>query len=91
MTLVTLNLNERPPSVPLEVRRFLREADTRIERFQRDSPVPGFVPSEYERAYSVLQQVAEGAIAPGDRCAVGQRVRRDRPPGRHDGLTPARR
>jgi hypothetical protein len=72
MTLVTLNLRERRSEPPHRVRRFLREADRRIERFQRDTPIHGFVPSDYERTYGVLQALAESALAPGDRfCEWG--------------------
>jgi predicted O-methyltransferase YrrM len=41
-----------------EVRRLLREAERRIEDFQRESRVPGFVPCDYEQAYAFLSAVA---------------------------------
>lgn len=72
MTLQTQNVQPGIITLPPEVRRFLGEADLRIERFQRDSSVPGFVPSDYRRAYGVLARLAESSLAPGDRlCEWG--------------------
>jgi hypothetical protein len=48
-----------------DVRRFLREAERRIEDFQRDSRVPGFVPCDFERAYRFLSAVAAFDVTDG--------------------------
>ena len=47
------------------MRRFLREAERRIEELQRESRVPGFVSSNLEQAYRVLRVVAEAHAKPG--------------------------
>jgi hypothetical protein len=53
-------------AIPADVRSFLREADRRIEDFQRYSRVPGFVPSDFPRVYRVLRAVAEAKATPGN-------------------------
>ena len=37
--------------LPADVRAFLREADRRIDEFQRHARVPGFVASDFPRVY----------------------------------------
>ncbi len=72
MSLIELNLSLGQVSMPRRVRLFLREASRRIERFQQASPIPSFVPSDFERAYAVLQELAAAEIAPGNRfCEWG--------------------
>jgi hypothetical protein len=66
MALADLNLSISAAALPADVRRFLREADRRIERFQRDCRVPGFVPSDFAGAYGVLRSLAEADLAPGN-------------------------
>ena len=66
MPLVELNLPVDRTSLPGDVRSFLREANRRIERFQRDCHVPGFVPSDFTRAYHVLRALADAELAPGN-------------------------
>src|SRR5207245_474340 len=41
------------------------EADRRIEQFQTAGRVPGFVASDFERAYRVLRDLAAADLAPG--------------------------
>jgi len=53
--LIDLNLPIDRARPPADVRAFLREADRRIRRFQRDSRIPGFVPSDFENVYEVLR------------------------------------
>jgi hypothetical protein len=53
-------------AVPADVRSFLREADRRIEQFQRSSRVPAFVPSDFEGTYSVLHALMDANLAPGN-------------------------
>jgi hypothetical protein len=65
MALVDVRLRIDEAALPADVQRFLREADRRIERFQRDCHVPGFVPSDFARAYAVLRALAESDAAPG--------------------------
>lgn len=66
MTLIDLHLPVVPAPVPADVRDFLREADRRIARFQRDSRVPGFVPSDFAKAYGILKALAAEDLAPGN-------------------------
>ena len=65
MHLVRLRLSADGISLPRAVRAFLREADRRIERFRRDRHFPGFVPSDYAKAYAVLRALSAGDLAPG--------------------------
>jgi hypothetical protein len=65
MLLANLDLPTGGIDVPRDVRSFLREAERRIERFQRTSRIPGFVPSDFARAYGVLGALAAADLAPG--------------------------
>ncbi len=65
MPLTDVWLSSGDESVPADVRTFLAEADRRIEAFQRAGQVPGFVPSDFTRAYYVLRGVAGTCVAPG--------------------------
>ncbi len=65
MALVELDLAIDGPPPPPDVSAFLREAERRIERFQRDCRVPAFVPSDYTGAYRVLRALADSGAAPG--------------------------
>lgn len=60
---------------PQPVVRFLRDADRRIEAFlseRRTRPVPGFVPSDFNRVHSAIHAVREHHLAPGNRfCEWG--------------------
>lgn len=60
---VRLELDDAP--IPGDVRLFLREANRRIDVFQRDCRVPGFVPSDLEQTYRVLRAVAESHVKRG--------------------------
>src|SRR5438874_514368 len=71
MTLANLSLPSGPV-LPADVLAFLREADRRIERFQRDCHVPGFVPSDFVGAYGILRALAASDLAPGNQfCEWG--------------------
>jgi hypothetical protein len=66
MPLADLELSAAPGPVPSDVRAFLREAGRRVEHFQRECRVPGFVASDYAGAYAVLRALAEADLAPGE-------------------------
>jgi hypothetical protein len=66
MPLVELPLDPAAVAVPPEVRSFLREAERRIERFQRETRAPGFVPSDFTLTYRVLGALAAAGLAPGN-------------------------
>ncbi|MDB5306239.1 MAG: class SAM-dependent methyltransferase [Gemmataceae bacterium] len=58
--------------IPPDVRRFLRQADERIEAFQVWSRVPAFVPSDFDGAYRLLRALADSPLARGPRfCEWG--------------------
>jgi hypothetical protein len=61
---LTLRTNGR--TLPGDVASFLREADRRIERFRGDHHIPGFVPSDFARAYEVLAALAGGNVTAGN-------------------------
>lgn len=65
MPLADVPLERFTAAIPGDVRAFLREADRRIEAFQHETRVPGFVPSNLEEAYRVLRGVAETRAKPG--------------------------
>src|SRR5437879_3497169 len=58
--------------IPPDVRRFLREADERIEEFQVWSRVPAFVPCDFEGTYRLLRSLSESILLRGNRfCEWG--------------------
>ncbi len=65
MPLIEVPLELGDPAVPGDVRRFLREAERRIEEFQHDSRVPGFVPCDFPCAYRFLNSLAALDARPG--------------------------
>ncbi|MFO0803720.1 MAG: class I SAM-dependent methyltransferase [Gemmataceae bacterium] len=72
MPLVNLPLPPLEPGLPPDVRRFLREADERIDDFQVWSRVPAFVPCDFEGAYRVLRSLADSNLLRGMRfCEWG--------------------
>lgn len=56
---------DRSEPIPSAVREFVQEANRRIDAFQQESRVPGFVPSHLEQAYRVLRAVAADHARPG--------------------------
>ena len=66
MPLANLLLPTTGDAPPRDVRTFLHEADRRIERFQRDHHIPGFVPSDFARIYDALRSLAAADLAPGN-------------------------
>jgi hypothetical protein len=65
MPLKDLDLDIDSAPLPRGVSALLREAERRIEIFQRHSPVPGFVPSDFGTAFRVLRSLASAFPAPG--------------------------
>jgi hypothetical protein len=65
MPLVDVELTIDKAPIPGDVLRFLQDAEQRIELFQRQSPVPGFVPSDFEGAFRVLRSLAATVLVPG--------------------------
>jgi hypothetical protein len=72
MHLLNLPLPKNERAVPDDVRRFVREAERHIARFQASCRFTGFVASNFEGAYGVLQALAVAQLAPGSRfCEWG--------------------
>ena len=72
MSLVELAPLPIEAGLPPDVRRFLKEADQRIDDFQVWSRVPAFVPCDFEGAYRVLRALADSNLARGMRfCEWG--------------------
>jgi hypothetical protein len=61
-----LNVPVDTSALPRDVQVFLDEADRRIEQFQIEHHIPGFVPSDFARAYGMLRTVAESDLAQGN-------------------------
>lgn len=60
------------PGIPPDVRRFLREADQRIEDFQVWARVPAFVPCDFEGTFRLLRALSESLLLRGNRfCEWG--------------------
>jgi hypothetical protein len=72
MSLITLASPAIDAGIPPDVRRFLREADERIDDFQVWSRVPAFVPCDFEGTYRLLRGLAESNLPRGLRfCEWG--------------------
>lgn len=72
MPLVALEPVAVEPGIPPDVRRFLRDAEERIDDFQVWSRAPAFVPCDFEGAYRVLRALADGNLTRGLRfCEWG--------------------
>jgi hypothetical protein len=65
-SLADVTLATQAAPLPGDVRSFLREANRRIERYQLHAQTPGFVPSDFERAYQVLRDLAAADVLPGN-------------------------
>lgn len=65
MPLVEIGILPDASPMPANVVSFLDEADRRIEAFQRDAKVPGFVASDYVGAYRLLAAIARDHVTSG--------------------------
>ena len=68
MALVELTPDVVEETPPEPIQRLLADAATRIERFvegRLDDPIPGFVPSEFDRVWCGLKTVLTNGLAPG--------------------------
>jgi hypothetical protein len=65
MPLIDVELLIPPTAPPGDIRAFLREAERRIEEFQREGRCPAFVASDYSRAYAALRALDAADLAPG--------------------------
>ncbi|OWK35142.1 hypothetical protein [Fimbriiglobus ruber] len=65
MPLIDLSVPTDGAPPPADVRRFLREADRRIEDCLSSSRITGFVPSNYPGAYEILQSLISSSVIRG--------------------------
>ncbi len=68
MALDDVTLHTREDRLPSEIRKFLSEADRRIEDFTeaaRNHPIPAFVPSDFTAAYWALSAIDELSLSAG--------------------------
>ena len=69
MPLVELPLEVDSTPIPGQVKALLDEADRRMEQFvyrRRDTPIVGFVPSDWVAVYRALQRVSESQMSQGN-------------------------
>jgi hypothetical protein len=66
MPLVEISLITDSSPIPSDVIAFIEEADRRIEAFQRDAPVPGFVASDYTATYRLLRTLMQDRVVSGN-------------------------
>ncbi len=72
MPLIEVELPGFVAEIPADVRRFLREADRRIDEYQLYTRTPAFVASNFEGAYRVLRGLADHPLTRGNRlCEWG--------------------
>ena len=65
MPLIDIELDCDTSPVPEDVHRYVVEAERRIEAFQRDSSVPGFVGSNLDQGYRALRAIMQSHARPG--------------------------
>lgn len=67
MPLVDIEISINGSVLPDDVVAFLREADSRVSQFVRNSPIriTGFVPSDFVMVYHALRAISEENLAPG--------------------------
>lgn len=69
MPLTDLPIPDPRTALPENIATFIKEADARADRFvesRLDSPVAGFVPSDFAAAYRALRMVRENHLATGN-------------------------
>ena len=66
MSLTDVSLLPNEETIPADVRTFLREADRRIDEFQRYSRVPSFVASDFPSVYRVLRALSAANLTAGN-------------------------
>jgi hypothetical protein len=72
MPLRDLDVPISATELPADARRFIQEAEERIDRFQSECRVPAFVPCDYAAAFNVLRALSDAALTRGRRfCEWG--------------------
>lgn len=65
MPLVDVPIPDEPAAVPYHLKRFLAEADKRVEAALAEARTPAFVPSNYEALFPVLRTLFHSALLRG--------------------------
>jgi hypothetical protein len=65
MPLVDVPIPDEPAAVPHDLKRFLAEADKRVEAALAEARTPAFVPSNYEALFPVLRTLYHSALLRG--------------------------
>lgn len=65
MPLIDVPIPDEPAAVPFHLKRFLAEADKRVEAALADARTPAFVPSDYESLFPVLRTLFHSALLRG--------------------------
>ena len=67
MPLVDIEISINGSDLPNQVVAFLREADSRVDQFVRNSPIRviRFVPSDFVTVYHALRAITEGKRSGG--------------------------
>lgn len=65
MPLVDFKVARTRSDLPADVLALLREATKRIRRFLREHRIPGFVSSDFQRAYHALRALTKGDLLAG--------------------------
>jgi hypothetical protein len=65
MPLVEVPIPDEPAAVPYHLKRFLAEADKRVEAALADARTPAFVPSNYEALFPVLRTLFHSTLLRG--------------------------
>lgn len=65
MPLLDVPIPDEPAAVPYDLKRFLAEADKRVEAALADARTPAFVPSSYEALFPVLRTLFHSTLLRG--------------------------
>jgi hypothetical protein len=65
MPLLDVPIPDEPAAVPHDLKRFLAEADKRVEAALADARTPAFVPSSYEALFPVLRTLFHSTLLRG--------------------------
>jgi hypothetical protein len=65
MPLLDVPIPDEPAALPHDLRKFLAEADKRVEAALADARTPAFVPSNYEALFPVLRTLYHSALLRG--------------------------
>ena len=68
MTLAPVSFDVRDDPIPADIEALIQDAQARVDAWyerSKDDPIPGFVPSDFERTYRALARIRDVRMAPG--------------------------